>query len=79
MHALDDPPPAALARRGALVLNARLGKSHPKAEDAFALANRQLVDGSCDGHGEVVAAVEAYGTEPAPVTGSRPSRTPRAV
>ncbi|MFB6931899.1 FxSxx-COOH system tetratricopeptide repeat protein [Streptomyces chartreusis] len=57
VHALNDPTAAELARRGALILSTRLGKTHPKTEDAFALANRLLKrDGCCQAHGEVVAA-----------------------
>ncbi|NUT25904.1 MAG: tetratricopeptide repeat protein [Streptomyces sp.] len=40
VHALNDPTAANLAHRGALILNTRLGRTHPKTEDAFALANR---------------------------------------
>ncbi|MFJ6572188.1 FxSxx-COOH system tetratricopeptide repeat protein [Streptomyces sp. NPDC091292] len=38
-HVLNDPTAAHLARRGALILHARLGETHPRTEDAFALAN----------------------------------------
>ncbi|MER5936978.1 FxSxx-COOH system tetratricopeptide repeat protein [Streptomyces sp. NPDC001928] len=37
--ALNDPTAANLARRGALILNTRLGSTHPKTENAFALTN----------------------------------------
>ncbi|WP_328430163.1 FxSxx-COOH system tetratricopeptide repeat protein [Streptomyces sp. NBC_00443] len=59
VHALNDPTAANLARRGALILNTRLGKTHPKTEDAFALANCLLKRDSCPGHGEVIAVGEA--------------------
>ncbi|WP_187284511.1 hypothetical protein [Streptomyces sp. uw30] len=42
MAALNDPIAANLARRGALILNIRLGSTHPQTENAFALANRLL-------------------------------------
>ncbi|MET9735917.1 FxSxx-COOH system tetratricopeptide repeat protein [Streptomyces sp. NPDC006458] len=42
VHALNDPTAANLARRGALILSTRLGKTHPKTEDAFALVQRCL-------------------------------------
>ncbi|GHG91784.1 FxSxx-COOH system tetratricopeptide repeat protein [Streptomyces lanatus] len=42
VHALNDPTAASLARRGALILNTRLGGTHPKTEAAFALANLLL-------------------------------------
>ncbi|MFE0250320.1 FxSxx-COOH system tetratricopeptide repeat protein [Streptomyces sp. NPDC059010] len=47
VHALNDPTAANLARRGALILNTRLGKTHPKTKDAFALADRLLKHDSC--------------------------------
>ncbi|MER7817492.1 FxSxx-COOH system tetratricopeptide repeat protein [Streptomyces sp. NPDC096153] len=40
LHHVNDPTAADLARRGAQILHARLGRSHPKTEDAFALVNR---------------------------------------
>ncbi|MEU2493764.1 tetratricopeptide repeat protein [Streptomyces sp. NPDC007883] len=40
LHHVNDPAAADLARRGAQILHARLGRSHPKTEDAFALVNR---------------------------------------
>jgi hypothetical protein len=40
LHTLNDPTAADLARRGAQILHTRLGKTHPKTEDAFALVNR---------------------------------------
>ncbi|MGP4049615.1 FxSxx-COOH system tetratricopeptide repeat protein [Streptomyces sp. 2A115] len=40
LHTLNDPTAADLARRGAQILHTRLGKTHPKTEDAFALLNR---------------------------------------
>ena len=40
LHALNDPAAAGLARRGAQILNTRLGKTHPQTADAFALADR---------------------------------------
>ncbi|MFC9621252.1 FxSxx-COOH system tetratricopeptide repeat protein [Streptomyces sp. NPDC056930] len=79
LRALNDPTAANLARRGALILNTRLGKTHPKTEDAFALANCLLKPDSCQGHGEVVAVGEAYETKAAPIRGTHQSRTPRAM
>ncbi|MEW2295727.1 FxSxx-COOH system tetratricopeptide repeat protein [Streptomyces sp. NPDC006743] len=80
VHALGDPAAAALARRGALILKTRLGTSHPKTEDAFALANRLQEDSGCREHAELSAAAEAHETEAAaPVPDSRPSRAPGAV
>ncbi|MEU5180695.1 FxSxx-COOH system tetratricopeptide repeat protein [Streptomyces longwoodensis] len=77
VHALGDPAAAALARRGALILDARLGTSHPKTQDAFALAERLREGGSCHEHGELSAAAPAHETDvAAPVPGSGPSRTP---
>ncbi|GGV76688.1 hypothetical protein GCM10015535_08990 [Streptomyces gelaticus] len=63
VHALNDPTAANLARRGALILNTRLGRTHPKTEDAFVLANCLLKRDSSQGHGEVVAVGEAYDTK----------------
>lgn len=40
LHTLNDPTAADLARRGAQILHTRLGKTHPKTEEAFALVNR---------------------------------------
>ncbi|MGW5665713.1 FxSxx-COOH system tetratricopeptide repeat protein [Streptomyces sp. NPDC003758] len=40
LHALDDPSAVNLARRGAHILHTQLGRTHPKTEDALALANR---------------------------------------
>ncbi|MEU0394142.1 FxSxx-COOH system tetratricopeptide repeat protein [Streptomyces sp. NPDC006208] len=40
LHHLGDPTAADLARRGAQILHTRLGQTHPKTEDAFALVNR---------------------------------------
>ncbi|MFJ9708160.1 FxSxx-COOH system tetratricopeptide repeat protein [Streptomyces sp. NPDC101234] len=37
LHALNDSTAADLARRGAQILHTRLGRTHPKTEDAFAL------------------------------------------
>ncbi|MER6273087.1 FxSxx-COOH system tetratricopeptide repeat protein [Streptomyces sp900105755] len=37
LHALNDSTAADLARRGAQILHTRLGRNHPKTEDAFAL------------------------------------------
>jgi tetratricopeptide (TPR) repeat protein len=79
VHAVNDPTAAALARRGALILSARLGRAHPKTEDAFALAGRLLQRDSGQEPGEVLAAGEAYETRSAPVLGARQSRMPRAV
>ncbi|MFF9279004.1 FxSxx-COOH system tetratricopeptide repeat protein [Streptomyces griseosporeus] len=80
VHALGDPTAAALARRGALILSTRLGTSHPKTEDALALARRLLEGGNGREHGERSAAAQAHDTEAtAPVPGSRPSRAPGAV
>ncbi|WP_181805184.1 FxSxx-COOH system tetratricopeptide repeat protein [Streptomyces shenzhenensis] len=73
VHALNDPTAATLARRGALILNTRLGQTHPKTEDAFALAHRLLNHGNCQGHGEVVGVGEAHDTQASPVRG--PPRT----
>ncbi|XMN10858.1 FxSxx-COOH system tetratricopeptide repeat protein [Streptomyces griseobrunneus] len=42
LHALNDPTAADLARRGALILNAELGRTHPKTESAFALVTGLL-------------------------------------
>ncbi|MFC5218787.1 FxSxx-COOH system tetratricopeptide repeat protein [Streptomyces coerulescens] len=42
VDALNDPTAAGLARRGALILNTRLGRTHPKTEAAFALADGLL-------------------------------------
>ncbi|WP_329344626.1 FxSxx-COOH system tetratricopeptide repeat protein [Streptomyces sp. NBC_01352] len=39
VHRLNDPSAADLARRGAQILHTRLGKTHPKTVDAFALVN----------------------------------------
>ncbi|GAA3998367.1 FxSxx-COOH system tetratricopeptide repeat protein [Streptomyces plumbiresistens] len=39
VHRLNDPTAADLARRGAQILHTRLGKTHPKTVDAFALVN----------------------------------------
>ncbi|CAG6395638.1 FxSxx-COOH system tetratricopeptide repeat protein [Streptomyces cocklensis] len=39
VHALNDPAAAGLARRGAQILDTRLGRAHPKTADAFALAD----------------------------------------
>lgn len=52
VHALNDPTAADLALRGALILNTRLGETHPQTEEAFALANCLLRPGSIrfDGH-----------------------------
>ncbi|MET9118230.1 hypothetical protein ABZX38_29055 [Streptomyces longwoodensis] len=77
VHALGDPAAAALARRGALILDTRLGTSHPKTQDAFALAERSQEGGSCHEHGELSAAAPAHETDvAAPVPGSGPSRAP---
>ncbi|MCE7010222.1 FxSxx-COOH system tetratricopeptide repeat protein [Kibdelosporangium philippinense] len=38
VHALNDPAAAELARRGARILHGQLGKTHPKTEEAFRLA-----------------------------------------
>ncbi|MFF4745691.1 FxSxx-COOH system tetratricopeptide repeat protein [Streptomyces chengbuensis] len=40
LHHVNDPTAPDLARRGAQILHTRLGRSHPKTEDAFALVNR---------------------------------------
>ncbi|MEU6702665.1 FxSxx-COOH system tetratricopeptide repeat protein [Streptomyces wuyuanensis] len=40
LHHLDDPAAVDLARRGAQILHTRLGETHPKTEDAFALVDR---------------------------------------
>lgn len=40
LHALNDPTAADLAQRGAQILHTRLGRTHPKTEDAFALVDR---------------------------------------
>ncbi|MFF4051720.1 FxSxx-COOH system tetratricopeptide repeat protein [Streptomyces chartreusis] len=56
VHALNDPTAAELARRGALILETRLGKTHPKTRDAFALVDLLKRDSCCHGQGEVVAA-----------------------
>lgn len=57
VHALNDPSAAEFARRGALILDTRLGKTHPKTRNAFALVDRLLkCDSCCRGQGEVVAA-----------------------
>ncbi|MGW0959586.1 FxSxx-COOH system tetratricopeptide repeat protein [Streptomyces gelaticus] len=63
VHALNDPTAANLARRGALILNTRLGRTHPKTEDAYVLANCLLKRDSSQGHGKVVAVGEAYDTK----------------
>ncbi|MFJ4483614.1 hypothetical protein ACIP3D_14810 [Streptomyces longwoodensis] len=77
VHALGDPAAAALARRGALILDARLGTSHPKTQDAFALAERLQEGGSCHEHGERSVAAPAHETDvAAPAPGSGPSRAP---
>ncbi|MFK0154412.1 FxSxx-COOH system tetratricopeptide repeat protein [Streptomyces sp. NPDC090493] len=39
LHALNDSTAAGLARRGAQILHTRLGRTHPKTQDAFALAD----------------------------------------
>jgi hypothetical protein len=39
LHRLNDPTAADLARRGAQILHTRLGRTHPKTVDAFALVN----------------------------------------
>lgn len=39
LHALNDPAAAGLARRGAQILQTRLGRTHPQTADAFALAD----------------------------------------
>jgi tetratricopeptide (TPR) repeat protein len=56
VHALNDPTAAELARRGALILETRLGKTHPKTRDAFALVDLLKRDSCCHAQGEVVAA-----------------------
>ncbi|SMD25793.1 FxSxx-COOH system tetratricopeptide repeat protein [Kibdelosporangium aridum] len=43
VHALNDPSAADLARRGAQILHAQLGKAHPKTVEAFELADRLRV------------------------------------
>ncbi|MGW4757972.1 FxSxx-COOH system tetratricopeptide repeat protein [Streptomyces chartreusis] len=69
VHALNDPTAAELARRGALILSTRLGKTHPKTEDAFALVNRlQKHDSYYQELGEAVAAGNLATT----FTGRRP-------
>ncbi|GAA3808003.1 hypothetical protein GCM10022403_047710 [Streptomyces coacervatus] len=40
LHTLNDPTAADFARRGAQILQTRLGRTHPKTEDAIALADR---------------------------------------
>lgn len=40
LHALHDPTAVDFARRGAQILQTRLGRTHPKTEDAFALVDR---------------------------------------
>lgn len=40
LHALNDPTAADFAQRGARILHTRLGRTHPKTEDAFALVDR---------------------------------------
>lgn len=40
LHHLNDPTAPDLARRGARILDTRLGRTHPKTEEAFALVNR---------------------------------------
>lgn len=40
LHALNDPSAGEPARRGADILHRQLGRTHPKTEDAFALADR---------------------------------------
>jgi tetratricopeptide (TPR) repeat protein len=40
LDTLNDPTAADLARRGAQILKTRLGETHPKTEEAFALVNR---------------------------------------
>ena len=40
LHAVNDPTAADLAQRGAQILHTRLGRTHPKTEDAFALVDR---------------------------------------
>ncbi|POX52839.1 FxSxx-COOH system tetratricopeptide repeat protein [Streptomyces sp. Ru72] len=40
LHALNDPSAVNPARRGAHILHTQLGKTHPKTQDALALANR---------------------------------------
>ncbi|MGW0614760.1 FxSxx-COOH system tetratricopeptide repeat protein [Streptomyces sp. NPDC002788] len=40
LHVLNDPSAADFARRGAQILRAQLGSSHPKTEEAVALADR---------------------------------------
>ncbi|WP_078854126.1 tetratricopeptide repeat protein [Streptomyces sp. NRRL F-5135] len=55
VHASNDPAAAHLARRGALILNARLGSTHPKTEDAFALVDSLRKRDSCPGPAEAGA------------------------
>ncbi|MFK0285019.1 FxSxx-COOH system tetratricopeptide repeat protein [Streptomyces sp. NPDC090499] len=45
LHTLNDSTAAELARRGAHILHTRLGRTHPKTEDAFALVD-SLQDGT---------------------------------
>ncbi|MFI7402519.1 FxSxx-COOH system tetratricopeptide repeat protein [Streptomyces sp. NPDC049541] len=40
LHALNDPTAVDFARRGAQILQTRLGRTHAKTEDAFALVDR---------------------------------------
>ncbi|MET9458488.1 FxSxx-COOH system tetratricopeptide repeat protein [Streptomyces canus] len=40
LHAMNNPTAVDFARRGAQILQARLGRTHPKTEDAFALVDR---------------------------------------
>lgn len=75
VHALNDPTAASLARRGALILSTRLGSTHPKTEDAFALARRLLDRGGRQGHDEGSAVGAAHVTQAAPLSGTRQSRT----
>jgi tetratricopeptide (TPR) repeat protein len=79
VHAVNDPTAAALAHRGALILSARLGRAHPKTEEAYALASCLLQPGSGKAPGEVLAAGEACDTTSATALGTRPSQLPRAV
>ena len=40
LHAMNNPTAVDFARRGAQILQTRLGRTHPKTEDAFALVDR---------------------------------------
>ncbi|MGW4235714.1 tetratricopeptide repeat protein [Streptomyces sp. NPDC004749] len=55
VHASNDPAAARVARRGALILNARLGSTHPKTGEAFALADSLRKRVSCPGPAEAGA------------------------